>query len=250
MDSEFLGIGLLVFLVIVGAPVWLALGVGGATALVVGFDIDPQVIAAMTFNRVNSITLLAIPLFLLCGEALGRGGAARPIVRFLNSIMGHVPGGPAYVIIVACMIFASMASGGLPFIAGFAPVMMPMLLEMGYDKRFAIGLMVASAGLGVLIPPSIPLIVYGFVTETSVKDLYTAAFIPGVVLASLLALTVFIHTKRGHYKAPPPASWAERWAAFKEAWPALLMPPFILVPIYNGVCTATEAASIAVVYSV
>ncbi len=249
MDSEWLGIGLLIAMVVAGVPIWLALGVGGSLALMRGFDLDPQLIVSMTYNHINNVTLLSVPLFLLVGETLSRGGCAKPVVRLLISFMGHIPGGPAYVVIVACMIFAAMSSGGMAFIAGFGPLIIPMMMEMGYSKRFSIGLVVTAASLGVLIPPSIPLIVYGFVTETSVKDLYSAAFVPGGVLALLLALTVFFQTRRGHYQRLAPASWAERWAAFKEGWPALLMPPLIVIPIYTGVCTPTESASIAVVYS-
>jgi len=243
------GLAILVALVAMGAPMWVALGIGGAVALIAGYGIDPTVLFTVMYNKMHSVTLIAIPLFILAGEVLARGGGSPSLMRFLNSMMGHIPGGPAYVVIIACVLFAAMASGGQAFIAAFAPLMLPMMVGMGYSKKFSLGLMITAASIGSLIPPSISLIIYGFITETSVKDLYTAAFVPGLILAALLAITVFIYTRRGHYIQPPRASWQERRQALREAWPVMIMPLVVLVPIYLGACTATEAAAIAVFYS-
>jgi len=121
--------------------------------------------------------------------------------------------------------------------------------KTGYSKRFSIGLLICASALGPLIPPSVYLIIFGFLTEQSVKDLWTAAFLPGFMLAAFLAVTVFIHTRRGHYVAPPRATWRERRDALWRAGPILLMPVIVLVPIYLGWDTATEAAAVAVVYT-
>ena len=246
---EIVGLVIVAALVIFGAPIWTAILAGATVSLVAGYGLEPQMIAAVMYDKVNVIALIPVPLFFLCGEALYLGGASKPLVEFLNKFMGHIPGGPAYAVIIACAIMAAMSSTAMAAVAGFAPIMVPMMMQMGYSKKFAIGLLVASSSLGPLIPPSIPLIVFGYITETSVKSLYSAAFLPGALLALLLAATVFVHTKRGHYTSPPPASWRDRWQALKKAWPVLLMPVFVLVPIYAGWDTPTEAAVVAAVYS-
>jgi len=246
---EIAGLLVLGALVLLGAPVWVAIVAGTAIALIGGGTLDPLMLPAVMHARIDIISLTAVPLFIFAGEILYRGGAVRPLIDFLNRFLGHIPGGPAYVVIVASAVFATMSSSSLAAVAGFGPILIPMMTKMGYSRRFAIGLLVASATLGPTIPPSVPLIFYGYVTQTSVKDLYTAAFVPGALLVALLALTVFIHTRRGHYQPPPRATREERWQAVKAAWPVLLMPVIVIAPIYIGLDTPTEAAGVAAVYS-
>ncbi|MBM3131497.1 MAG: TRAP transporter large permease [Chloroflexi bacterium] len=247
---EVFGLVVLALLVAIGVPMWLSILAGSAISLVLGYGMEPHMMFSIMYDKVNVTSLLAVPLFFLAGEALYHGGASRPLVQFFNKYMGHIPGGPAYAVILACTVMAAMSSTAMAAVAGFGPIMVPMMEQMGYSRRFAIGLLVSASSLGVLIPPSIPLIIFGFVTETSVKDLYSAAFIPGALMVVLLALTVFIHTRRGHYSSPPPASWRERWDALKTGLPVLMMPVAVLVPIYVGWVTATESAVVAAVYSI
>ena len=239
------GLVMVVVLAALGAPIWGACLAGGSISLIVGQGMDPLMIARLMYEKVHNFSLVAIPLFILAGQVLGTGGIATRLVVFLNRFMGHISGGPAYVVIVTMAIIAAMSSGSLAAVAAFAPIMVPAMTNMGYSRRFAVGLMVASSVLGTTIPPSIPLIIFGFITETSITDLYSAALIPGIVEALLLAAVVYFHSRRGHYTPPPPSSWAERGQAFKEAWPALLLPVAVLVPIYGGWITATEAAGVA-----
>jgi len=188
----------------------------------------------MMFNKINLWPLLAVPLFLLAGYFVAYGGTAKAMLEILNSFMRHIPGGPAYVIIIGCVVFAAMSSLSMAAVAGFSPIMLPMMAEMGYDKRFSIGLLVVSSTLGPIIPPSIMLIMYGVIAEQSIRDLYFAAFIPGFMIALLLFITVFIWSRRGSYKSQPAASWGERWMHIKKGWLVLFMPPAILIPIYAG----------------
>jgi len=246
---QALGIALIVGLLIAGVPVWAAVLSGSIIIVVFVMGIDPLILTGMMFDKVHITSLIAVPLFILAGQVLANGGAAKPLINVLNKLMGHVPGGPAYAMILGCVVFAAMSSTSFAAIGGFGPIMIPMMVQMGYSRRFAVGLLLAAASLGPTIPPSIPLILYGFVTETSVKSLYTAAFLPGVLLAGLLAVTVFFHTRRGHYTSPSPATWRERWQALWHGWPVLLMPVIVLVPIYVGWTTPTEAAAVAAVYS-
>ncbi|MFC1993678.1 TRAP transporter large permease [Chloroflexota bacterium] len=160
-----------------------------------------------------------------------------------------MPGGPAYVLILACTIFGAMSSSATAAIAGFGPLLVPMMIDAGYSKKFALGLLLAAVSLAPLIPPSIPLILFGFLTETSIRDLYLAGFIPGLLLTGLLSITVFIHTRGKNYTPPPRANWSERRQAIKEAWPVLLMPPIVLAPIYLGWLHTSEAAVVAALYS-
>ncbi|MFC1926766.1 TRAP transporter large permease [Chloroflexota bacterium] len=244
-----LGIAVLLALVVLGMPIWGAIFGGTLIMVVLGFDVDAINIVATMYDKVTSVGLIAVPLFIFSGLLLAYGGSAAPLVNVLNKFMAHIPGGPAYVVIIACAIFGAMSSSSAAATAGFAPIMIPMMLEMGYSRRFAIGLLMASTALAPLIPPSIPLILFGFITQTSIRDLYTAGFIPGLMLAFLLAITVFIHTSRGHYTPPPKATWGERWQAVKEGFPVMLMPVIILVPMYIGIFTPSEAGAVAAVYS-
>jgi len=245
-----LGIGILLALLLLGIPIYLSIFAGVIFLFIYVMDIDPMIISMVSFDKVSQFVLLAIPFFLLAGQLIAMGGAGKPLVNFLTALMGHIPGGPAYVIIIACTIFAAMSSSSMAAIAAFGPVVLPMMIQMGYDKKFSIGLLVVASTLGPLIPPSIPLILYGVIAEESVRTLYTAAFIPGLLLAFLLSVTVFFWARRGHYIKPPRASWAERWQAFKKAWPVLLMPVVVLVPIYAGWVTPTEASAVCAVYAI
>ena len=242
------GLILIVVLVLLGAPVWAAVLAGASIALW-AWGMAPEVMASVMFTKMANMGLVAVPLFIFAGQLLAVGGIAKPLIDLLSRFMGHIPGGPAYAIIGACVVFAAMSSSGLAAMAGFAPVALPLMEKTGYSKRFSIGLLICASALGPLIPPSVYLIIFGFLTEQSVKDLWTAAFLPGFMLAAFLAVTVFIHTRRGHYVAPPRATWRERRDALWRAGPILLMPVIVLVPIYLGWDTATEAAAVAVVYT-
>jgi len=239
------GLVLIFVLVLLGAPVWVSVFTGTSMALLDwGFSLE--MIASIMYNKLASFMLVAVPMFIFAGQLLAVSGIARPLIDLLSKFMGHIPGGPAYAVIIACVIFAAMSSSGLAALAGFAPIALPMLEKTGYSRKFAIGLLMCSSALGPLIPPSIYLIIFGNLTEQPVQELWLAAFIPGFMLAGFLAVTVFIHTRRGHYTPPPPATWGERWEALKRAWPILLLPLAILVPIYRNLISPTEASAVAV----
>ncbi|MFC2058227.1 TRAP transporter large permease [Chloroflexota bacterium] len=246
---EFIGIAVLIALVILGIPIYLSILIGACVIVVLVMDLNPITVTGVMFNSVSSYILVSVPLFVLSGQLIGRGGCLKPLANLLNAFMGHLPGGPAYAIVIACVVFAAMASSSMAAIAGFAPVAIPLLTRLGYSKKFAIGLVLVSGSMAPIIPPSVSLILYGFVTQTSVITLWTAALIPGLVQAALIMFTIWIHSRRGHYQRLPSMSWAERWKALKEGWPILLMPAAVLGPLYGGIATPSEAASIAVGYS-
>ncbi|MFC1974341.1 TRAP transporter large permease [Chloroflexota bacterium] len=246
---EFVGLGVLLALALAGAPIYLAILVGSFLIVVLAMGIDPGVMVAVMYEKISAYILVSIPMFLLSGQLIARGGALKPLANLLNALMGHLPGGPAYALVIACVIFAAMASSSMAAIAGFAPVAIPLLMSLGYSKKFAIGLILASGSMAPIIPPSISLIFYGYITQTSVITLWTGAIIPGLLQAALIMLTVWIHSRRGHYQRLSSLSWHDRWQALKRGWPILIMPLIVLGPLYGGLATPTEVASVAVVYS-
>ena len=249
-----LGLISLVVLVFAGVPIYLAIGIGVIFLLIIGVGVDPMMPMITIFDRMSSPMLIAVPLFILLGQILATGGSARPLVRLLNAFMGHIPGGPAYALILANVMVAAMCASSLAGIMAFGPVMIPMLRNLGYSERFSYGLLICSSTLEPLIPPSIITIIYSFITGSTgdkpvpVLTLWTGSIIPGVLIAFLLGVTVYIHSKRGHFQRLPRADWSERWQALKEGWAIALMPAVVLGPLYIGWTTPTETAAVGLVY--
>ncbi|MFC1924726.1 TRAP transporter large permease [Chloroflexota bacterium] len=248
------GLVTLLVLALVGVPLYLAIGVC-VIIMVAGLGLDTQIPVILMFERIGSISLLAVPLFILAGQLLAVGGSARPLVRLINAFMGHIPGGPAYALIIANVMVSAMCASSLAGVMAFGPVMIPMLRSLGYSEKFSYGLLICSATLEPLIPPSVITIMYSFLTGSAagvphvpVLTLWTGSIIPGLIIAALLAVTVYIHSRRGHFDRLPRASWNERWLALKDGWSIALMPVFVIGPLYIGWCTPTETAAIALVY--
>lgn len=254
---NIIGLLALVVLALIGVPIFLSIFICVIFILFVGLGLEPITSLYQMFGRLSSTMLLAIPLFLLIGNVLAIGGAGRPLMKLMNAFLGHLPGGPAYAVIIANVMVAAMCSSPLAGIAAFGPLMIPLLKECGYSDKFAYGLVICSASLEPLIPPSVITIIYSYIAgpmtqapneAPSVITLWTASIIPGIILAALLAATVYIHTRRGHFNRLPPASWGERWSSVKEGWSILLMPAVVLVPLYIGWTDATEAAAVGLVF--
>ncbi|UCC59708.1 MAG: TRAP transporter large permease [Dehalococcoidia bacterium] len=245
-----LGFVILIALVVLGVPLWISILATATYFVFCVIDIDPLLLGTLMFGSVsNSVILIAVPLFILSGQLMSKGGALQPIIRLSHAFLGHIPGGPAYALIAANIVFAAMSGSGLAAVVGFAPIMIPVLTGLGYSLSFAVGLLICSSTLANIIPPAITPIFYGYITKTSVITLWTAGIIPGLMTALFLCITVYIYTRRGHYTRLPAADWRERKQALKEAWPIILMPVFVLAPLYGGVATPTEVSSIAAVYS-
>jgi C4-dicarboxylate transporter DctM subunit len=253
-------------LTFLGIPIYLSIFAAGLIILVLGYDIDPTTTIQVMFERLTSDTLIAIPLFILLGHILAVGGSGKPLAKLMIAFMGHIPGGPAYAIIVGNVIVAAMCASPIAGIAAFGPIMLPMMKEMGYSERFSIGLLICSAILAPLIPPSILPIIYAFIAgqalsqyaaseggglapvNIDVRELWTASFIPGLLLAFLLAVTVYFYSRRGHFQRLPSANWHERWSALKEGWAILIMPAVVLGPLYAKWTTPTETAIVGLIY--
>lgn len=248
------GLLILVVLALLGIPLFAAIIACGLLIMVIGLDIEPYQPLSVMFSRVSSYNLLAIPLFVYLGQILSTGEAGKSLVKLLNSFMGHIPGGPAYALIFASVLIAAMCAHPLAAIAGFGPLMIPIMVSLGYSEVFAVGLLLAAASLAPLIPPSTMAIMFALianpVSETSVDitTIWTASIIPGIVIALLLCLVVFFYSTRGHFKRLPAASWGERWGALKEAWPVALTPFAVLGPLYLNWANPTEVAALGCIY--
>ena len=213
------------------------------------------------FNKVADYNLLAIPLFVFLGQVLSSGGAGQSLVKFLNAFVGHIRGGPAYALVIASCIVAAMCAHPLAAIAGFGPLIIPMMISLGYSEVFAVGLLLSSASLAPLIPPSTMSIIYSFIANQAqsgdpnvivvdITDLWTASILPGVAIALLLCIVVYVYAKKTNSQRLPAASWTERWQSVKEAWPVALTPFAVLGPLYFNWANPTEVAAIGIIYIV
>ncbi len=242
----------IVFLVCVFStvPIGYAIGLSVvAYALVGGGSINMQYIASGLFASCDSFPLMAIPFFILSGALMEGGGLSRRLVLFFDSIVGHLTGGLAIVTVITCMFFGAISGSGPATTAAIGAIMVPTMVEKGYDKKFAMALVAAAGCLGVVIPPSIPMVTYGISVNASIATMFMAGFLPGVLLGTLLIIMAVRYSKKHGYtgngrKFDP----ANVWANFKEAVWALLCPVIILGGIYSGHFTPTEAAVVSVVY--
>ena len=191
-------------------------------------------------------TLLAIPMFLLCGGVMTRGSTAKRLIRIASAMTRQIPGGLAVACILASMVFAAISGSSIVTMLAVGGVMLPALKDAGYSNRFSLGVVLAGGSLGVVLPPSIPLIIYGFLTETSLTELFVAGLLPGLLLVLLFAvysLWMCRHIPTQRF------SWRELIDAVRHGWLAALMPIILLGGIYSGYFSATESAAVALMYA-
>lgn len=235
-------------LLLVRVPVAVALVISASLALLEGgFNLD--VLPQKIFASLNVSTLMAIPGFIFAGVLMSRGGISKALIDALKSWVGHFSGGLSVVTILACAVFAAISGSSPATAAAVGAIMIPGMIEAGYSKRYAMGLVAASGTLGILIPPSIPLIVYGTVAEESIGQLFMAGFLPGLFLTAVLVVVAIIYAKIKNFGRLPKASWRERAVLSVKAIPAAFLPVLILGTIYLGIATPTEASVVSCVYS-
>ena len=225
-------------------PVAFALaGLGLAMLILGGFS--PLMAPQAILSTLNGFILLAVPLFLLMSNTLLKGGVGGDLFAAVHAWVGHWPGGLAVATIFSCGIFAAISGSSVATAATIGTVAIPEMLARGYDRRFVYGLLAAGGTLGILIPPSIPMIVYGFITEESVIALFLAGIGPGLVLVGLFVVFAMIHARlNGGMTRETAASWAERRRATLRATPSLALAALVIGVIYTGAATPTEAAAI------
>ena len=234
--------------VLLGAPVAFALILSGFGYMWWAGEY-PSSVPSYLFTTLNSSSLLAIPFFILAAEILNQSGATKRLIRMVDAWIGHNQGGLPVVAVIAVAFFSAICGSSAATAAAIGSIMIPEMVERGYNRRFTIGLIASAGGLGILIPPSIPLIVYGMVMEISISKLFQAATIPGIILATLLGLVAYFYGRRSGVAPAPRQNLTVRLEAIKRAGGVLFMPVLILGGIYSGIFTATESAAVACIYA-
>ncbi|MCW2305961.1 TRAP transporter large permease [Rhodobium gokarnense] len=245
--TTFALFGSLVLLMLLRVPIAVALGLSAVIGLVMS-DISLEIVAQRMLSTNNSFPLLAIPFFILAGEIMSTGGMSRRLVGFAGALVGHLTGGLGAVAILGSSFFAALSGSNAATVAAIGGVMNEPMAEKGYRPSYTAATIAAAGVTGMIIPPSILLILYGVVTGVSIADLFLAGLLPGILICiSLLILNRILAGRLGIERAPFEGA-AGIWESFKAAFWPLLMPVIILSGIYGGVFTPTEAAVVAVLY--
>lgn len=241
---------LLLFFGCLSLPVGIALGLATMLTLVLATNIDPIMVTQCAVAGLDSFTLMAIPFFMLAGNFMRYGGISRRLLNLADNIVGFFTGGLGAITTVTAMFFAAISGSGPATVSAIGSFMIPEMESKGYDKGYATALSAAAGTIGVIIPPSIPFVIYGVATETSIGDLFKAGFIPGILLGvAFLMYNYFVAKKNGWIGNGRRFNFRALWVSFKEAFWALLSPVIILGGIYSGYFTPTEAAAISCVYT-
>jgi C4-dicarboxylate transporter DctM subunit len=261
--SALIIFSLLVVLMLTGMPISIALGLTVMSFFFFLSDVPMASVGLKLFEGLNSFPIMAIPFFILAGNFLTNGGAAKRMIHFASTMVGHRYGGLGLAAVLACAMFAAISGSSVATVVAVGTVMMPAMTKAGYPKKFSAGVITTSGALGILFPPSINLVIFSIATSgmnatgpngepvstASVGDLFIAGVIPGLVLALLLGATTWYRAKKYDYPRMERASWGERWKAFREASWGLALIIIVVGGIYSGMFTPTEAAAIAAVYS-
>ena len=241
---------MLAVLIAIGAPIAVAIGTASVAAFVAGgMTANLFVTAQRMVTALDSTVLLAIPLFVLAGAIMGKGGISRQIVSISYELFGWIPGSLGIVMVIACMFFAAISGSAPATVAAIGGILIPQMIDDGYPAGFAAALAASGGIIGCIIPPSIPFVNYALITGCSVSELFAAGVFPGIIMGIVLCIWCAILSHKNHWgsrkKGIEPAGV---WRAFKDAIWALLMPGIILGGIYGGLFTPTEAAAVACVY--
>jgi len=255
--------GLLIALMLTGMPISIALGLTVLTFLFVMTTVPIEAVALKLFTGIESFEIMAIPFFILAGNFLTHGGVAKRMINFATSMVGHWYGGLGLAAVVACALFAAISGSSPATVVAIGAILIPAMVQAGYPKRFGAGVIATSGALGILIPPSIVMVLYAVSTggsiaidpegkrvlSASVGQLFMAGVIPGLMLATMLGVTTFYRAYKNNYPRLPRATWLERAKAFRDSIWGLLLIVIVLGGIYTGMFTPTEAAAVSAVYA-
>jgi len=254
---------LLLALMLTGMPVSIALGLTVLSFLFVMTTVPIEAVALKLFTGIESFEIMAIPFFILAGNFLTHGGVARRMIRFATSMVGHWYGGMGLAGVMACALFAAVSGSSPATVVAIGSIILPAMVAQGYPKRFGAGVIATSGALGILIPPSIVMVLYAVATggsvaidpegkrvlSASVAQLFMAGVIPGLILATMLGLTTFYRAYKNNYPRMQKATWPETIRAFRDSIWGLLLIVIVLGGIYTGAFTPTEAAAMSAVYA-
>jgi len=226
-----------------GMPIFLVLGV--CAAILFGVSGQPLIgVAQKILDELNSSTLMALPLFVMAAAFMRRGGVAKALVDLATAWFGGLQGSLGLVTVVSCTLFAAICGSSVATALAMGTILLPAMIERGYPRSFALGVIGASGTIGIVIPPSLPLILYGIVAEQSVPRLFLAGILPGILQASVFVLWVIYYAHRYRLPVEPRASMGQLGRVTLQALPALAVPAVVMIGIYGGLMTVTEAAAI------
>ena len=240
---------LLFGLMLTGMPISISLGLTVLTYLFTMTTVPIESVALKLFTGIEKFEIMAIPFFILAGNFLTHGGVARRMINFASSMVGHWHGGLGLAGVLACALFAAVSGSSPATVVAIGSIILPAMIKQGFPARFGAGVITTSGALGILIPPSIVMVMYAVATNTSVGQLFIAGIIPGIVLATMLGLTTWWRARKNNYPRQPVVSWRERLRAFRESAWGLLLIVVVIGGIYTGIFTPTEAAAMSAVYA-
>ena len=240
---------ILLCLMLTGMPISISLGLTVLSFLFLFTQVPLEAVALKLFTGIEKFEIMAIPFFILAGNFLTHGGVARRMIRFATSMVGHWFGGLGLAGVLACALFAAVSGSSPATVVAIGSILMPAMVKAGFPKRFGAGVITTSGALGILIPPSIVMVMYSVATNTSVGALFMAGVIPGIALAMVLGGVTWYRARSNNYPRMARASFAERLKAFRESARGLLLIVIVMGGIYSGMFTPTEAAAMSAVYA-
>ena len=241
--------GSFALLLILSVPIGIAIGLATLVTILFAGNMPLEFLAKEMVTSVDSFPLMAVPFFILAGEIMGKGGISERLFRVANALVGNKTGGFAIATIITCMFFAAISGSGPATVAAIGGVMIPAMVQQGYDRRFATATVAAAGSIGIIIPPSIPMVMFGVTASVSVGDLFISGIVPGILVGLTMMVWAWYYSKKMGYKGiDEKTSLKKIGKAIWDAKWALLIPVIILGGIYGGYFTPTEAAVVAVVY--
>ncbi|MBS0511318.1 MAG: TRAP transporter large permease subunit [Proteobacteria bacterium] len=240
---------LLLVLMLTGMPISISLGLTVLTFLFTMTQVPIESVALKLFTGIEKFEIMAIPFFILAGNFLTHGGVARRMINFATSMVGHWHGGLGLGGVMACALFAAVSGSSPATVVAIGAILLPAMVKQGFPNKFGAGVIATSGALGILIPPSIVMVMYSVSTNTSVGALFMAGVVPGILLAAFLGFTTWNRARKFGYPRQPRASWVQRAKAFKDSAWGLFLIVVVMGGIYTGIFTPTEAAAMSAVYA-
>jgi len=238
-----------VILLVIGVPISITLA---SVTMIILYFFTPSPLLAIPqqlFNGLDNFVMLAVPFFILAGAIMTQGAMAKRLVDIMNFFVGHIRGGGAIAAILSCLFFAALSGSSPATVVAIGSIMIPALTKSGYPERFSIGLLTTAGSLGIVIPPSIPMIFYALVMNVSVAELFMAGILPGVLIALAFIVYSLIMARRHNWRIAQKISFSEGMTSLRNGIWALMLPVLVLGGIYSGIFTPTEAAAISVAYA-
>ena len=234
-------------LLFLNIPIALSLGMSSIITLLYE-KLPLSMVPSNMYSSTSKFVLLAIPFFIFGGNIMAEGGISERLINFCRSLVGHKRSGMALVCVIVSCFFAAISGSGPATVAALGMIIIPAMVQAGYDKASGTALMSTAGAIGIIIPPSITFVIYGSITGTSVGSLFASGIVPGILMGVLLVVAMMWVSRKRELQLLPKATWKERWESFKDAFWGLMMPVIILGGIYGGIFTPTEAAAVSAIY--